>query len=256
MVRPAGRPIGRSVGQLSDEVARDAELSGVLALWQGRPDVRTTDALRQLLAGEAVPYLAAYRYTESGLRKRAGWERVWALQRAEDASGTTDPSIPVPPKYQPTDFRSKDFWAHRGKLDVPKERFIAYPGAERATDPTPVLGWAGWDHAQQALALAQLGQRAEADGAEPAARIPLAAGLAELQPWLEQWHAEPDPFYGGQSPAMYFGALLTDVARKLGRTRDDLPTWRPPAPPRCRRRSNGGKAAPSSTLVEPSQEAH
>ena len=37
---------------------------------------------------------------------------------------------------------------------MPKERFISYPHAEREADPTLVIGWAGWDHLQQAKALA------------------------------------------------------------------------------------------------------
>ncbi len=60
--------------------------------------------------------------------------------------------IPVPPKYTSADFRKGEWWRLRGKLDVPKERFILYPGAERAGDATPVVGWAGWDHLQQAQA--------------------------------------------------------------------------------------------------------
>jgi hypothetical protein len=239
------RPVARSIATLSDEVSRDIELTGVLALWEGRPDIRVTESLTKLLSGEAVPYLAAYRYTEAGLRKHADWLHVWELQRAEDSSGQTNPSIPVPPKYKPVEFRSKDYWTHRGKLDVPKERFILCPGAGRATDPTPVLGWAGWDHAEQALALAQLVQ----NSADSDQREPLVAGLAELQPWLDQWHSKPDPFYGGQSPASYFRTFLTDQARQLERTLDQLAAWRPPAPTRGRRAA-GGKADRSSTLVE------
>ena len=60
----------RSVAQLADDVARDADMVSVLALWEGRPDVPVTQSLVRLLAEEAVPFLAAYRYKESGLRKR------------------------------------------------------------------------------------------------------------------------------------------------------------------------------------------
>jgi hypothetical protein len=35
-----GRPQPRSVGQLADEVTRDADLVSVLAPWEGRPDIR------------------------------------------------------------------------------------------------------------------------------------------------------------------------------------------------------------------------
>jgi hypothetical protein len=229
------RPLPRSVAHLADDVARDPDLVSVLALWEGRRDVPVATSLQRLLAGEAVPFLAAYRYKESGLRKRAAWEHTWALQRQEDA-GTYNPApvarggdgpIPVPPKYTSADFAHKDYWSHRGKLDVPKERFVLYPDAGRETDPTPVLGWAGWDHAEQALALAILLQAREADGWPEERLVPLVAGLAELQPWLEQWHADPQPAYGGTSPAAFFAEQLDTRSRQVGCTLDELAAWRP-----------------------------
>ncbi|WP_328423926.1 BREX-2 system adenine-specific DNA-methyltransferase PglX [Micromonospora sp. NBC_00389] len=227
-----GVPTPRSVAQLADDVARDPDLVSVLALWEGRPDVPVAASLEKLLAKEAVPYLAAYRYKDSGLRKREAWEHTWALQRREDAgekfgSNTLNGPIPVPPKYTSADFARKEYWDHRGKLDVPKERFILYPDASRDTDPTPVLGWAGWDHAQQAFAIDQLLQQREAEGWREDKLIPLAAGLAELLPWVEQWHAEPDAFYGGVSPAEFFREQLADRCRQVERTREQLATWRP-----------------------------
>jgi hypothetical protein len=221
-----GRPTPRSVAQLSDDVSRDRELVEVLALWEGRPDVPVLTSLLRLLAEEAVPFLAGYRYRESGLRKRAAWEETWALQRREDA-GEKVGSIPVPPKYTSADFARNEYWSHRGKLDVPKERFILYLDAGRETDPTPVLGWAGWDHAQQALAIDQLIQQREAEGWEEERLIPLVAGLAELLPWVRQWHADPDPFYGGGSPAEFFAVQLEDRARQVECTIDQLAAWRP-----------------------------
>ncbi|MEF8717029.1 MAG: hypothetical protein V5B44_04510 [Candidatus Accumulibacter necessarius] len=86
-----------------------------------------------------------------GLRKRAQWEETWALQRREDA-GEHVGKIPVPPKYQSKDFLKTDFWRLRGGLDVPKERWISYPGCERGADGSLVIAWAGWDHLQQATA--------------------------------------------------------------------------------------------------------
>ena len=99
----------------------------------------------------------------SGLRKREAWEETWALQRREDAGEKVGP-IAVPPKYTSADFRKNSYWQARGKLDVPKERFILYPDAGRETDPTPLLGWAGWDHAQQSLALSLIIGEREKDG--------------------------------------------------------------------------------------------
>lgn len=239
----AGAPTPRSVAQLADDVSRVGELVSVLALWEGRPDVSVVVSLQRLLADEAVPYLAAYRYTESGLRNREAWECTWALQRREDngekfGTGPDNPPIPVPPKYAPADFARKEYWAHRGKLDVPKERFILYPEAGRDNDPTPVLGSAGWDHSQQAFALDQLLRWREAEGASDEKLIPLVAGMAELLPWVEQWHTERDAFYGGVSAADFFREQLDLRSRQVERTREQLAAWRPDPP----RRGRGRKA--------------
>ena len=228
-----GRPQPRSVAQLADEVARDADLPAVLALWEGRPDVPVSDSLVQLLGAESVPYLAAYRLKDSGLRKREAWEQTWALQRREDAGEKVGP-IPVPPKYTNADFRLASAWQARGKLDVPKERFILYPDAGRETDPTPLLGWAGWDHAQQSLALSLVIGAREADGWDDDRLVPLVAGLAELQPWVEQWHADVDPAYG-VSLAAFCREQLSARATQVGKSLEELAAWRPTAQTRGRK---------------------
>jgi len=51
----------------------------------------------------------------------------------------------VPPKYKREDFLKTSYWNQRGKLDVPKERFVSYPMASPDSDDLPLLGWAGWD---------------------------------------------------------------------------------------------------------------
>ncbi len=229
-----GRPAPRSIAQLADLVARDSEVMDVLALWEGRRDLRLTDSLTRLLVDEAVPYLAAYRLKASGLRKRTAWEHTWDLQRREDA-GEKVGTIPVPPKYTSADFRKASWWQARGKLDVPKERFILYPDAGRATDPTALLGWAGWDHAEQALALNIIIGAREAEGVDDEQLVPLVAGLAELQPWVEQWHSEVDPTYG-MPMAEFTREQLRDKSLQVGKTTEELAAWRP-APARRGRKA-------------------
>ncbi len=229
-----GRPQPRSVAQLADEVARDADLTSVLTLWEGRPDVPVADSLVRLLADEAVPYLAAYRYKDSGLRKRAAWEETWALQRREDAGERLDAPIHVPPKYTSADFTRTSYWQARGKLDVPKERFVLYPEASRETDPTPLLGWAGWMHAEQALALHIVIAAREADGWADSRLVPLVAGLAEMQPWVDQWHDEVDPTYG-VSLAAFLREQLAARRAQVGKTEQELAAWRPEPARRGRR---------------------
>ncbi len=60
--------------------------------------------------------------------------------------------------------------------------------ARRDADPTPLVGWAGWDHLQSAQALAAIyEQRRSVDGWAPERFTPI-AGLGELVTWLRQWH--------------------------------------------------------------------
>ncbi len=230
-----GRSAPCSVAQLADDVARNPDLVSVLALWEGRPDVPVTQSLIRLLADEAVPYLAAYRYKDPGLRKREAWEQTWALQRREDSGETLTGHIPVPPKYVGADFRKTCYWQARGKLDVPKERFILYPDAGRETDPTPVLGWAGWDHAQQALALNLVIAARDEDSWTEDRLVPLVAGLAELQPWVRQWHSELDPTYG-VSLADFCAEQLTLRSAQVGKSPEELASWRPAPSTRGRKK--------------------
>jgi hypothetical protein len=229
-----GRPDPRSVAQLADILDRDTEFCEVLRLWAGDSNATTAAALAKLLADEAVPFLAAYRYKPSGLDKRGDWEHTWALQRREDAGEKLDSPIPVPPKYKPADFAKTAYWSHRGKLDVPKERFISYPNASRDTDTTELLGWAGWDHADQALALAALISARIEDGWDTPRLVPLLAGLHELSPWVRQWHNEIDPVYG-ESVADTIDDELTARLAEQHLSVTDLTGWRPASPTRRRR---------------------
>jgi len=216
----------RSVAQLADTVQTDPEFMQVARLYRDTSEVDLVKLVAELTKADAVPYLAAWRYKEPGLRKRIAWERTWDLQRREDA-GEDVGKIPVPPKYKSSDFTSTVAWKLRGKLDVPKERLISYPGTERAADSTPVLGWAGWDHLQQAQALtALMNHRAQAEGWDAEQLTPLLAGLAELLPWLRQWHNEYDPNLG-QGLGDYYADYLASETQRLGLSPEDLSAWRP-----------------------------
>ena len=146
---------------LADRIRDDADFLQVAALYTGRADFDVANVVARLVEDESVPLLPVLRYKPSGLRKRAAWERTWALQRKEDAIDARaalpaeDPgrlapkaaaalkaaevgAVPVPPRYAAADFRKGGWWRLRGKLDVPKERFVSLPGCERAT---PTRRW-------------------------------------------------------------------------------------------------------------------
>lgn len=110
---------------------------------------------------------------------------------------------------------------------MPKERFVSYPRCEREVDPTLVIGWAGWNHVEQAQALAHYYTRAkEHDGWSPARLVPLLAGLVELLPWLMQWHNELDPQYA-MKMGDFFHGFVEEEARSLGLTINNIREWEP-----------------------------
>jgi hypothetical protein len=116
------------------------------------------------------------------------------------------PEIAVPPKYASTDFKKAHWWKLRGKLDVPKERWIIYPNTG---DTSPTIGWAGWTHQQQAQALASYyTERKDQDGWPQERLAPLLAGLKDLLPWLKQWHNDLDPHF-----QLRLGDVYTDFFR-------------------------------------------
>jgi hypothetical protein len=224
--------------RLADALLTDAGFVQIAELYAGHAGFDLAQLVAELVAAESVPFLPGLRYTDTGLRKRAQWEDTWALQRREDA-GEPVGKIPVPPKYQSKDFLRADYWRLRGGLDVPKERWVSYPGCERGADASLPIAWAGWNHLQQATALAAYHlEMKENEGWEPARLQPLLAGLLELLPWLEQWHNEIDPAYGERMGSYYRG-FVNEEARALGCTLDDLRGWKPAAAPArlSRRRS-------------------
>jgi hypothetical protein len=83
-----------------------------------------------------------------------------------------------------------------------------------------------------------IGER-EKDGWADERLMPLVAGLAELQPWVEQWHDKVDPAYG-LSLAVFCREQLTAWAVQVGKTIAELADWRPDAPARGRRGTRRG----------------
>jgi hypothetical protein len=114
-------------------------------------------------------------------------------------------------------------------LDVPREAFIVFPGAERDDDKSPIIGWAGWDQLERAQALAALYQERKEEAWTKDRLAPLLAGLLELVPWLKQWHNEPNASFGGQRLGEYFAQYVESEARENGLTLDELKAWRPAA---------------------------
>ena len=209
----------RSCSELARQAGADAEFVNWAQLYSGSEDPHLGSLVADLVMKQGVPYLDGLVYKTPGLRKRARWKETWALQRREDAGETVD--IPVPPKYTAGDFLGSSY-DHRGKLDVPKERFILYPGLETAEDPSMRIGWAGWDHNQRAQGLAsRFHQGQTEEGWGPERLLPLLAGIGELLPWLFQWHNDVDPKYL-QRMSEYYQTFATEEARRLDCTLEQV----------------------------------
>ncbi|MDT0304253.1 BREX-2 system adenine-specific DNA-methyltransferase PglX [Streptomonospora wellingtoniae] len=242
--RPRTLSLRALANRVRDEYPEAADVASIYD-----PDKDFSAVIAEVVQTEHVPHLAALRYKETGMDKRRQWEYVWDKQREEDALNADLPegepekrlNIPVPPKYTSGDFRKPTYWSNRGKLDVPKERFISYPGAEDDEDGTLVLGWAGWDHAQQAdalgtLAHSRINEHGWADDRER--MTPLLAGIAELMPWVRQWHIERDEY--GETPADLAAEDLSTLQNATGITASDMADWRPSPAKRGRKGTSSG----------------
>jgi hypothetical protein len=194
----------------------------------------------------SVPSAKPHVFTDEGLVKRAAWERCWQLQHAEDAwdaqqkahddavaAGLPPAEIPpgptgprpapeVPPKYASGDYRKPAYWKHRGKLDVPKERFIAYteaPDALTEGGKSPLYGWAGWDPLRRVQVLAALDEQAEDAGVPLDDRYALLHGIQFLLPFVRWGDAH------ARSVADELEAILEDLVGDKGITEPMLAEW-------------------------------
>ncbi|WP_280439729.1 BREX-2 system adenine-specific DNA-methyltransferase PglX [Nocardia cyriacigeorgica] len=237
-----------TLARLTDRLAANEDFVSVASLYSPRTDL--AQVVADLITDEHVPFLAALRYKPSGLKKRKDWEHVWDMQRREDAmpdgheKNKFRDSIPVPPKYTSADFLRTSFWQARGKLDVPKERFISYGSTNVATPE--LYGWAGWDHREQAMAIAIYLAEHNLSTEEI---TPFLAGLLELQPWLDQWHNEVDPNFG-IAPSTFLAGDRRDRQDEHGLTDDDLRNWRPQPATRGRRATTKRTTKKKSATAE------
>ena len=90
----------------------------------------------------------------------------------------------------------------------------------RETNPPHRMGWMGSPPASSGPRRIYLD--AKDNQGWPTDRLkPLLAALAELIPWLNQWHNEPDPNLG-MGLGDYFAGFLDEQCRTLGLTVEEV----------------------------------
>lgn len=251
-----------SVVKLADIARQDRQFMELGELYRDDPAFDVERLVEELVQAESVPLLPVLRYKPAGLRKRKEWEKTWELQRREDAIDARtqlpqdDPKyltedqaqglkqrdigdIPVPPKYKSSDFISTGgarYWALRGKLDVPKERWVSFPHCE-GPDGTLVIAWAGYDHLQLARAISAyfVDIQERLGGRDDPRLVPLLAAIIELLPWLKQWHHDLDTDYNQRMDEVFEG-FVTEEAKNLGMTIEEIKAWEPPKKTTSRKR--------------------
>jgi type I restriction-modification system DNA methylase subunit len=220
-----------SVSAIADIVSSDESFMKIASRLKGDTAFDVAGLVEELARLDSVPLLPVCRFKESGLRKRGEWEKTWLIQRQEDKDNRIGTGS-APPYYEQKDYTSETgtrFWSLRGKLDVPKERWISFPHCE-GPDGTLVICWAGYDHLQQAQAISAYYVRVQTEfgGSDDPRLIPLLASLIELLPWLKQWHNEPNANFDGLRMGDYFEGFVNEEARNLGKTLAEIKAWVPP----------------------------
>ena len=106
----------------------------------------------------------------------------------------------------------------------------------RDSDPSLLIGWAGWDTPSLCQAVASYyTEVSEQDGWNASRLTPLLAVLQENLPWLNQWHNDIDPVYH-QRLGDFYETFLRSQLSTLGLTVEDLRTWAPSNTARGRKR--------------------
>lgn len=193
---PLHEPKAYRLEEITNAWARDPRVKAVARVYAGdEPDLWLL--AENLLTAQSLPDAPFKLYTAAGLEKLQKWREVWALQDREDA-GETGLSLEVPPEFKKEDFAKKAWFDQRGKLNVPRERFIQF------AELRPVrFGWNGWRDTQRALAQVDAYTVVETDPLEPLPRPSaedprrcgpsqgLWAGLDDVRRWGEaSAHAE------------------------------------------------------------------
>lgn len=230
------------VGAIQD----DDRFLAAASIFQKRRDVDVSGLVQDILADQSVPTCPTHVYTLSGLAKRAAWEAVWAKQRREDAGedvGEDVGDVASCPEYsqgsrgKSTDFLRTEYWQLRGRLDVPKERFIAFTEVPGRTGVETLYGWAGWTAQQRVKAILAIDEELED------ASVPLADRIGLLD---SAWRLLPDVAREDAAAANRLKAELQALVGPEGPSSALIEDWKKRFPPPSARAAGARKAATSA----------
>ena len=215
---------------------RTTRSSRSLELWAGRTVTDAGEGARPASCPTSTcPTSRRCATSQPGLRKREQWEETWALQRREDAGETVGRTGAAQVHARPTSSRRRT-GATAASSTCPRSGSSPTPAPSGApTTASSSAGRAGTTPSRPWRSRCSWTSGAGARAGRPSALTPLLAGLAELEPWVHQWHAERDA-RTGMSPAQAVTGTLDQQLTSLHLTREDLAAWRPPTPTRGRRR--------------------
>lgn len=225
-----------SIEQMAAALQDDPRVLSVCEVLTGRSDFSLKALVRDSVVADAVPNHPHHIYKESGWDKRKVWERTWEEQRRQDAGETIEPG--VPPAYGSGDFLKTEYWQLRGKLDVPKERFIAFTEIPGRNEQNALYGWAGWTPIARIRAILAIDEDLENSGHGLADR----AGLLDCA-----WRCLPDALREDSQVAGRLKAELQALVGLNGLSEAQMKAWKDKNPPP---KGAGPKRAKAARKVE------
>ena len=142
---PLADPRPYTLEEITAAWQRDPRVQAVADVYAGGRHTVLSLLAERLLDEHGLPDHPYRIYTDEGLRKLRQWQEVWRLQDREDAGEKL--KIPKPPEFAKGDFQSERYFKLRGKLNVPRERFLVFAELLPAR-----YGWNGWRDLKRALA--------------------------------------------------------------------------------------------------------
>jgi hypothetical protein len=208
--------------------------------YQDRRDTDVAGLVEGILVAESVAAHPLHTYTDAGLAKRAAWEDVWIAQRKEDLGEKVLTAMVPPPEYsqgsrgKSTDFLRNEYWQLRGKLDVPKERFIAFTEVPGRSGSETLYGWAGWTPVQRLRAILAIDENLED------ADVPLTDRIGLLD---SAWRLLSDVAREDSAAAARLKAELQALVGPKGPSPELIEDWRKRFSPSSARPSKAKRAA-------------